>query len=48
MTLQERVYKYCNENGLKLGWIAKQIKLDQSTFSAWLHGKRELTDYYIR
>lgn len=48
MNLQDRVYKYCQVNGLKLGWVAKQIRLDQSMFSAWLHGRRDLADYYIR
>lgn len=48
VTLQDRVYNYCQKNGLKLGYVAKRIRLDQPTFSMWLHGKKELADYYTR
>lgn len=48
MELQERVKAYANENGIKLGFIAKKVGLFQSQLSEWLHGKREIEDIYKR
>lgn len=46
MELQERVMLYAKENGIKLGFIAKKVGLFQSQLSAWLHGNREIEDFY--
>lgn len=40
--------KYCDSNGLKLGFIAKTIGLNPTLFSQWLHGKRDIDSYYTR
>ena len=48
MTLQEQVMKYCEDNGIKLGFVAKKVGLYQSVLSAWLHGKKTLDSYYTR
>lgn len=48
MELQERVMKYAKEHGIKLGFIAKKVGLFQSQLSAWLHGKRDIEDFYKR
>ena len=48
MELQERVMAYAKENGIKLNFIAKKVGLYQSQLSAWLHGTREIEDFYKR
>ena len=47
-TLQDQVISFCKSNGIKYGFVAQKVGLEQSALSMWLHGKRNLNDFYTR
>lgn len=38
MKAQTKIREWCERDGRKLGWIARQISVDQSSFSRWMSG----------
>jgi hypothetical protein len=40
MMAQKQIREWCDKDGRKLGWIAKQVPINANNFSAWMTGRR--------
>lgn len=46
MKAQSQIRRWCDKDGRKLGWLAEQVPVPQSTLSRWLNSRAMPSNVY--
>ena len=46
MEAQRQIREWCDKDGRKLGWLAKQVPIAANNFSTWMTGRKVPSQVY--